>query len=90
MRVMRHAAGEGAAERDLAGEGVVAVAADAKVDQQERRHHDGVAESRRRRPEPILSARRSEPPIRTEMMRPEMRQCLFLLGTNSWRIVPTG
>ena len=39
------AAGEGAAEGDLAGEGVVAVAADAEVDQQERRHHDGVAES---------------------------------------------
>jgi hypothetical protein len=41
----QNAAGEGAAERDLAGEIVVPVAADAEVDQQERRHHDGVAES---------------------------------------------
>ena len=39
------AAGEGAAEGDLAAEDIVAVAADAEVDQQERRHHDGVAES---------------------------------------------
>ena len=39
------AAGEGAAEGDLAGEVIVAVAADAKVDEQERRHHDGVAEN---------------------------------------------
>src|SRR5271165_1744016 len=39
------AAGEGAAEGDLAGQGVVAVAADAEVDEQERRYHDGVAES---------------------------------------------
>jgi hypothetical protein len=38
------AAGEGAAEGDLAGEGVVAVAADAEVDEQERGHHVGVAE----------------------------------------------
>jgi hypothetical protein len=38
------AAGEGAAEGDLAAEGIVAVAADAEVDQQERRHHHGVAE----------------------------------------------
>ncbi len=38
------AAGEGAAEGDLAGEGVVAIAADAEVDEQERGHHDGVAE----------------------------------------------
>ena len=37
-------AGEAAAEGDLASEGVVAVAADAEVDEQERRHHDGVAE----------------------------------------------
>jgi hypothetical protein len=41
----QEAAGEGAGKGDLAGEGVVAVAADAEVDQQERRHHDGVAES---------------------------------------------
>ena len=40
----QEAAGEGAAEGDLAGEGVVAVAADAEVDEQERCHHDGVAE----------------------------------------------
>ena len=39
------AAGESAAERDLTGEDVVAVAADAEVDEQERRHHDGVAEN---------------------------------------------
>src|SRR6202041_1817098 len=39
------AAGEGAAKGDLAGEGVVAVAADAEVDEQERRHQDGVADS---------------------------------------------
>jgi hypothetical protein len=39
------AAGEGAPEGDFAGEGVVAVAADAEVDEQERRHHHGVAES---------------------------------------------
>jgi hypothetical protein len=38
-------AGEGAAEGDLAREGVVAVAADAEVDEQERRHHHGVAEN---------------------------------------------
>ena len=39
------AAGEGAAEGDLTGQVVVAVAADAEIDEQERRHHDGVAES---------------------------------------------
>src|SRR5215831_8680216 len=39
------AAGEGAAERDLAAEDVVTVTADAEVDQQERRHHHGVAEN---------------------------------------------
>jgi hypothetical protein len=39
------AAGEGAAEGDLTGEVVVAVAADAKVDEQERCHHHGVAEN---------------------------------------------
>jgi hypothetical protein len=39
------AAGEGAVEGNLAVEGVVAVAADAEVNEQERRHHDGVAES---------------------------------------------
>src|SRR6202789_3441801 len=39
------AAGEGAAEGDLAGQGVVAVAADAEVDEQERRHQVGVAEN---------------------------------------------
>src|SRR5271155_4555907 len=39
------AAGEGTTEGDLAGEVVVSVAADAEVDEQERRHHDGVAES---------------------------------------------
>src|SRR4051794_24309712 len=38
-------AGEGAAEGDLAGEGVVAVAANTKIDEQERSHHDGVAEN---------------------------------------------
>src|SRR5208282_898264 len=38
------AAGEGAAEGDLASQIIVAVAADAEVDQQERRHHHGVAE----------------------------------------------
>jgi hypothetical protein len=38
------AAGEGAAEGDLARERVVAVAADAEVDEQERRHHRGIAE----------------------------------------------
>ena len=36
---------EGAAKRDLPREGVVAVAADAEVDRQERRHHNRVAES---------------------------------------------
>jgi hypothetical protein len=40
----KDAASEGAAEGDLAREGVVAVAADAEVDEQERRHHNGVAE----------------------------------------------
>ena len=39
------AAGEGAAEGDLAREIVVAVAADTEVDKQKRRHHDGVAEN---------------------------------------------
>jgi len=39
------AASESAAEGDLAGEGVVPVAADTEVDEQERRHHDGVAEN---------------------------------------------
>ena len=39
------AASEGAAEGDLTGQVVVAVAADAEIDEQERRHHDGVAES---------------------------------------------
>ena len=38
------AAGEGAAEGDAAVEGVIAVGADAEVDEHEGRHHDGVAE----------------------------------------------
>ena len=38
-------AGECTAEGDLAGQSVVAVAADAEVDEQERRHHVGVAEN---------------------------------------------
>src|SRR5207302_1159048 len=38
------AAGEGEAEGDLAGEDVIAVAADAEVNEQERCHHGGVAE----------------------------------------------
>ena len=40
----QEAAGEGATEGDLAVEGVVAIAADAEVDEQEGRHHDGVAD----------------------------------------------
>ncbi len=39
------AAGEGAAEGDSTCERGVAVAADAEVDEQERRHHDGIAEN---------------------------------------------
>src|SRR4029077_1446519 len=39
------AASKSAAEGDSTPEGVVAVAADPEVDEQERRHHDGVAES---------------------------------------------
>ena len=39
------ATGEGAAEGNLACEGVVTVAANAEVDKQERRHQDGVADS---------------------------------------------
>ena len=38
------AAGEGAAERDLASQGIVSIAANAEVHQQERRHHHRVAQ----------------------------------------------
>src|ERR1700678_1887882 len=41
----QEAAGESTAEGDLASEGVVPVAADAEVDEQERGHHHGVAQS---------------------------------------------
>ena len=38
------AADQGAAQGDLPGEDIVAIAADAEIDQQERRHHHGIAD----------------------------------------------
>jgi len=79
------AAGEGAAEGDLAVQVVVAVAADAEVDEQERRHHDGVAEQHAVAG-PDLVGEQSELSIRTEIMtpaiRPKVRTVFFMAG--SW------